>query len=380
MLATMILNQFKWTALGVLVTGLALTSAGVMARQPARPKSNPPTTTSRATIDKADRNPIRDHPIQDAGKTTTAKASDPFDATEMIGASAEAADARQQLVQAERAAYQATWEAFRGGHASAEQLHDLSRRWMEAQDEGPGSTASTTAATAHLERMRDLLRFESDRPSSPSKAAEVARVKAYVSEARFGIAQAKARGSSGEGSTQPGEQGPGQDPRSQQILAKLKEPISMSFAAETPLDDVLKYIKQATTTSTFSGIPIYVDPIGLQEAERSLNSTVQMDLEGVPLGRTLQLMLAQLGLIYWVEDGMLYITSAESEQLSLPPALQPTQPDAAEGREGGARGAHSGRDGGPDRGPEDPRDRHEARCGAAGRGQARTGRRGCETQ
>ena len=42
MLATMILNQFKWAALGVLVTGLALTSAGVMARQPARPKSNPP--------------------------------------------------------------------------------------------------------------------------------------------------------------------------------------------------------------------------------------------------------------------------------------------------------------------------------------------------
>ena len=34
----------------------------------------------------------------------------------------------------------------------------------------------------------------------------------------------------------------------------------MSFATETPLDDILKYIKQATTTPTFSGIPIYVDP------------------------------------------------------------------------------------------------------------------------
>ena len=99
----------------------------------------------------------------------------------------------------------------------------------------------------------------------------------------------------------------------------------MSFANETPLDDVLKYIKQATTTPTFSGIPIYVDPIGLQEAERSLNSTVQMDLEGVPLGRTLQLMLAQLGLIYFVEDGMLYITSAESEQALLAAGVAPTQ-------------------------------------------------------
>ena len=87
----------------------------------------------------------------------------------------------------------------------------------------------------------------------------------------------------------------------------------MSFANETPLDDVLKYIKQATTTPTFSGIPIYVDPLGLQEAERSLNSTVQIDLEGVPLKTTLRLMLKQLGLAYTVKDGFLMITSEDSE-------------------------------------------------------------------
>ena len=39
-----------------------------------------------------------------------------------------------------------------------------------------------------------------------------------------------------------------------------------------------------------------------------------MDLDGVPLRRTLQLLLRQLGLIYFVYDGMLYITSEESEQ------------------------------------------------------------------
>ena len=44
----------------------------------------------------------------------------------------------------------------------------------------------------------------------------------------------------------------------------------MSFADETPLEDVLKYVKQATTTNNYSGIPIYVDPIGLQEAEKSM--------------------------------------------------------------------------------------------------------------
>ena len=74
-------------------------------------------------------------------------------------------------------------------------------------------------------------------------------------------------------------------PKTLQVLAKLEEPISMSFARETPLDDVLKYIKQATTSPTYSGIPIYVDPVGLQEAERSLSSTITIDLEGVPLQR-----------------------------------------------------------------------------------------------
>ncbi|HKI17823.1 MAG TPA: hypothetical protein VKA15_08075, partial [Isosphaeraceae bacterium] len=95
------------------------------------------------------------------------------------------------------------------------------------------------------------------------------------------------------------------DPKTKQILAKLEEPISMSFANETPLDDILKYIRTATTTPSFSGIPIYVDPIGLQEAEKSLTSTVQIDLEGVPLKTQLRLLLKQLGLTYTVKDGLL---------------------------------------------------------------------------
>lgn len=116
------------------------------------------------------------------------------------------------------------------------------------------------------------------------------------------------------------------DPRSRQILAKLEEPIAMSFANETPLDDVLKYIKQATTTPTFSGIPIYVDPAGLQAAERSLNSTVLIDLEGVPLRRTLQLILAQLNLAYFVQDGMLVITAKERASERLPPVMPKPAP------------------------------------------------------
>ncbi len=53
------------------------------------------------------------------------------------------------------------------------------------------------------------------------------------------------------------------NPKTKDVLKKLNEPISMSFHDEVPLEDVLKYIKQATTTEKYAGIPIYVDPMGL---------------------------------------------------------------------------------------------------------------------
>jgi hypothetical protein len=98
-------------------------------------------------------------------------------------------------------------------------------------------------------------------------------------------------------------------PRTKAILAKLDEPIAMSFANETPLDDVLKYIKQATTTPTFPGIPIVVDALGLQEVKKTLESTVSIDLEGVSLKTTLHLLLEQLGLVYTIKDGLVVISS-----------------------------------------------------------------------
>ena len=99
-------------------------------------------------------------------------------------------------------------------------------------------------------------------------------------------------------------------PRTKRVLAKLEEPISMSFANRTSLDDVLNYIRQATTTSRGDdGIPIFSDPRGLQEAGCSLTSTVSIDLDGVPLRTTLRLMLKQLGLAYTVRDGRLMISS-----------------------------------------------------------------------
>lgn len=98
-------------------------------------------------------------------------------------------------------------------------------------------------------------------------------------------------------------------PQTKGILKKLDEPISMSFGEETPLSDILKYIKSATTGANNTGIPIYVDPVGLQEAEKTMSSPVTLELEGVPLKTTLRLILKQIGLAYCVKDGLLLISS-----------------------------------------------------------------------
>jgi hypothetical protein len=103
-------------------------------------------------------------------------------------------------------------------------------------------------------------------------------------------------------------------PRTAAVLDKLAGPIPMSFPDEIPIEQVLAYIRQATTTRTSAGVPVLVDALALQEAERSLNSTVSIDVDGVPLRITLGLVLRQLGLAYVVRDGLVIVTSPEGLQ------------------------------------------------------------------
>jgi hypothetical protein len=110
----------------------------------------------------------------------------------------------------------------------------------------------------------------------------------------------------------------GRDAKSERILAELEEPVSMSFANEAPLEDVLKYIKAATTRPDYAGIQIYVDPVALNAAEKTMTSRVTIDLEGAPLKTTLRLVVNQLGLDYVVEDGMLKIGAASTLSSSGP--------------------------------------------------------------
>ena len=97
------------------------------------------------------------------------------------------------------------------------------------------------------------------------------------------------------------------------VRAALRQRVPMPFPQETAMADVLKYIQQATQDSHGTMIQIYVDPIGLQAAEKSMTSTISgIDLEGIELRTSLRLCLKQLDLAYVVKDGLLFITSAEN--------------------------------------------------------------------
>jgi hypothetical protein len=101
------------------------------------------------------------------------------------------------------------------------------------------------------------------------------------------------------------------------ILEALEQPIPMRFLSETPLEDVLAYIKRATSTPTYPGIPICIEPTELKVTDRSFNGPVQIDLEGVPLKSTLRLCLKELGCAYSVRDG--YLRIAPEEDISTEP-------------------------------------------------------------
>lgn len=128
--------------------------------------------------------------------------------------------------------------------------------------------------------------------------------------------------------------GPGLDPRTRALLARLEEPIPMQFPNETPLEDVLKYIRAATAGPDGEGIPIYVDPVGLQMQNKTMQSPIKIDLKGIPLRQTLKLVAGQLEMFYGIKDGLVTITDADYTRrnwLEFPvaegsfPAISPLQ-------------------------------------------------------
>jgi hypothetical protein len=97
------------------------------------------------------------------------------------------------------------------------------------------------------------------------------------------------------------------------ILEGLERPIPFRFPTKTTLDVILRHVRDSTRGADGKSIPIYVDPVGLQEAEASMTSTVTLDVDAVPLKTSLRLALRQLGLTYSVKSGFLMIRYADLE-------------------------------------------------------------------
>jgi hypothetical protein len=105
---------------------------------------------------------------------------------------------------------------------------------------------------------------------------------------------------------------------------KLEQRVPMHFPNDTPLADVLVYVKTATSDGKDkkAGIQFYVDPMSLQEAERTNASPVTIDLEDLPLSTTLELLLKQLNLGFHVQkDGLVVIGTIEGEGSPKDPSM-----------------------------------------------------------
>jgi type IV secretory pathway VirB2 component (pilin) len=112
--------------------------------------------------------------------------------------------------------------------------------------------------------------------------------------------------------------------RNQLIMRKLDQPIPMHFPKDTPLEEVLKHIRQATADVNFPGIPIYVDPVGLKIAERSMTSTVRnIDWDAIPVRDGLRLCLRQLDLGFSVRQG--YVMISDGDSATIPVYEDPVQ-------------------------------------------------------
>ncbi len=93
----------------------------------------------------------------------------------------------------------------------------------------------------------------------------------------------------------------------------LERLIAFHFNDPTQLEDVLRYVRRVAVAPDSSMVEIYVNPVGLRKVQKTLWSTVQgVELDDVPIKVALRMILAQLDLAYRIRDGVVIISSAES--------------------------------------------------------------------
>jgi hypothetical protein len=92
----------------------------------------------------------------------------------------------------------------------------------------------------------------------------------------------------------------------------LNQQSVIPFPDPTPLEDVIRYLKRATTSDALpNGLAIYVDPEGLERAKQTMKSNVSLKSDDLPLKKALDGLLSSVGLTYFVKDGVVTITSGK---------------------------------------------------------------------
>jgi RNA polymerase sigma factor (sigma-70 family) len=114
-------------------------------------------------------------------------------------------------------------------------------------------------------------------------------------------------------------QEPAQRPRLtfQQLSERLSKPIDAEFPNGISLEQFLKHIKQQTTDANFSGIPIYVSPWGIREANVSMSTEVAVNMKQKSVFEVLEKALHQVNLISAVRDGWLMIDSINGYRVTI---------------------------------------------------------------
>ena len=106
------------------------------------------------------------------------------------------------------------------------------------------------------------------------------------------------------------------NPVAEGVAESLDRLLLLSYQDGAPLDQFLRQIRLRSTgqPNLPFGIPIYVDPIGLSEAEKTMASVVTKPPadDKLTLREHLKRALKPLGLDFTIKDGFLMITSEES--------------------------------------------------------------------
>jgi hypothetical protein len=248
-------------------------------------------------------------------------------------------EASERLAQAQSALASNREERIEAARENVKRLRAIAEQQSVKRDQGTGAEPDLTEAQESLlEAEIRLARLSrSDEPQveeepaddeAPPEAAEADAPPEEATEAPEPMDEDDPPSVDEGDAYQPG----GEDARSQLILGHLAKPVALPFPNETPLQDVITYLKEESKSKELpNGLPIYVDPVGLQDAERTIQSPIQIDLEGVPLRTTLKFMLRQLDLVYAVEDGVLIISNRERmrDLLSEPPVFQMSEEERA---------------------------------------------------